>query len=1083
MTFNLNNYRIVNRLTEEVNDVLQLVDVTKTYVTGQLKQTALKGINLAFRDSEFVSILGHSGSGKTTMLNIIGGLDQYSSGDLIINGVSTKKYSDKDWDSYRNNDIGFVFQSYNLIAHQSVLANVELALTLSGVNSKQRRQRAIAALEKVGLKDHIYKKPNQLSGGQMQRVAIARALVNNPSIILADEPTGALDSQTSISIMELLKDISQDKLVIMVTHNPQLAEEYSSRIIKLSDGQIIDDSSPFKIEQENLNHKDEKKKKYTSMSFLTALSLSLNNLMTKKMRTFMTSFAGSIGIMGIALIFSVSTGFQQYIDYIEKSTMTSYPLTIYSETANGANALMALMQQESKHDESGNSLVEKQYISSLFSSVGKNDLKSFKKYLNDNQEIIDQYCSNVVYKYSVMPTIYATDVTGSIVKLNPSSMMTMMEDNPMMTMMAANSGIYNEMLDDYSQIEENYDILAGRLPENYNEMIIVLSSPDSISDLLAYSLGLKDTSQLKKLMIMASNNEEIEQTDCSYTYQQLLDLKFKLILPSDLYRYNEKYDIYEDISSDKQLLKQVYDTSEDLSIVGILCLKQDSDSAILSTGVNYPKELTTHVIEESKSSEILLKQMANDKIDIFTNKPFAEDKTNTIDFDDMISIDTNMLNSAFSLNLNAVNLDLDKLELLIEKYGKLLSENVDTDNSKALSQLKQLCYDLCYQQYIDYCNSTVNQAGFVIFSNESALDFSQQYISSQYYLSKLDEIASSYYADSSMLKEFYDDFVANYLCSAVELLDVGENTTLQQALSYAESSVNFYLSNALDEENNQKLVMLSNYLTAAKASNVIVSNSDGLTSQFVSDVTKMFGKNMIAVDANKIASAFKFNMSQQDLAVLMETMMSSAETKTYQSNLLTLGYQDIDEPTSISFYFSGFESKAKLKDFISQYNDSRSDDTKIINYTDATGILMSSVETIINAVTYVLIAFVSISLVVSSIMIGVITLISVLERTKEIGILRAIGASKKDVANVFNAETFIVGLLSGIIGIVGSELLLIPINKILYHLTSLSSLKAVLPVNSSIVLIVISVALTLLSGLIPAGSASRKNPVEALRSE
>ncbi|MGN1398997.1 MAG: ATP-binding cassette domain-containing protein [Erysipelotrichaceae bacterium] len=1061
--------------------MLQLVDVTKTYVTGQLKQTALKGINLAFRDSEFVSILGHSGSGKTTMLNIIGGLDQYTSGDLLINGVSTKKYSDKDWDSYRNNDIGFVFQSYNLITHQSVLANVELALTLSGVSKKQRKERAIAALEKVGLKDHIYKKPNQLSGGQMQRVAIARALVNNPSIILADEPTGALDSQTSVAIMDLLKQISEDKLVIMVTHNPSLAQEYSSRIIKLADGEITDDSNPYIIEQ--AVEVVEKKKKYTSMSFLTALSLSLNNFMTKKVRTFMTSFAGSIGIMGIALILSVSTGFQQYIDYIEKSTMTSYPLTIYSDTANGANAMLALMQQQNKHDESGNSVVEKQYISSLFSSVGKNDLKSFKQYIDANQDTVSQYCSSIVYKYSISPTIYATDITGSIVKLNPSSMSSLMEDNPMMSMMASSTGIYNEMIDDYDQIEENYDILAGRLPESYNEMIIVLNEPDSISDLLAYSLGLKDTSQLKKLMMMASNNETIEAEECTYTYQQLLDLQFKLIIPSDLYRYNSEYDVYEDISSDKQLLKQVYDNSEDLYIVGILCLKEDSEANILSSGVNYSKELTLHVIDKSKNSDIVLKQMANEKIDVFTNKPFTEDKINEINFDNMISIDTNMLNSAFSVNPYAINIDPEKLQLLLEKYSNLLSQNVETDTSKPLNQLKQLCYDLCYEEYVEYCNSVVNDKGNVEFSNESAGLFVEQFINSDYYLNQIADIAQQYQAETQLLTAFYDDFLANYLLSAVELLDVGENTSIDQALSYADSSVSFYLANALDEEKMQQLNALAAYLTATKAGSVIITNGESLTGQFVSDITGMFGNDIIAVDANKLASAFKFNMTQQDLAVLMETMMSSSETKTYQSNLLTLGYQDVDDPSYISFYFDGFDSKQQLKDFISAYNEAQTDESKIISYTDTTGLLMSSVETIINAVTYVLIAFVSISLVVSSIMIGVITLISVLERTKEIGILRAIGASKKDVGNVFNAETFIVGLLSGIIGIVGSEILLIPINKILYHLTSISTLKAVLPLNSSLILILISVVLTLLSGLIPARSASRKNPVEALRSE
>lgn len=1059
--------------------MLQLNKITKTYVTGDLKQDALKEVSVSFRDCEFVSILGHSGSGKTTLLNIIGGLDQYTDGDLIINGVSTKKYKDKDWDAYRNHDIGFVFQSYNLIPHQTVLANVELALTLSGVSSTEREEKAKDALRKVGLEEHIHKKPNQLSGGQMQRVAIARALVNDPHILLADEPTGALDSETSVQIMDLLQEISKDKLVIMVTHNPELAYKYSTRIIKLSDGRIIDDSKPFN-ENDEIIEKPAKVKN-ASMSFFTALSLSLDNLLTKKVRTFMTSFAGSIGIMGIALILSVSTGFQKYIDYIEENTLTSYPLTIYSETTDAASAVLSMVSDNDKQESDGQVIKEKQYISKMFESIGKNDLKSFKAYLDDNQAEVNEICSSIMYKYNITPMIYGTDVTNNIVCLNPSSMYSMMGYSSQMMM--GNSGIFNEMIDDYDLLNESYDMLKGHWPQNYNELIIVLSEPNGISDLLAYSLGLKDTAKLRELMQNALTGKKSEETEVlELTYDDLLNLEFKLVDPTDLYKYNSKYDIYEDMTDDKEYVKEVYDNSEKLKIVGIVCLKSSANSMALYPGVGYTADLTRHVMQIAQKSEIVKRQLDDKTIDVFSGQPFEQQNENEINFDDMITIDSNMLNSAFGLNTDLSSIDPQQISQLVEKYGKLLSEGVITDTSIARKDLDDLLLKLCLDSYNGYCQYRKDEQGKVIFDNESANEYVQLFIQSEEYIAELNSLNNKYNSTNEFIKNEYNKLINSFLITTVQTLNFSSPQDYEVTLSYGQSSAELFISTIMKDEND-KFDEFAQYLTACKIGATVENNSKDLSKQFTNDIANIFGKDLITVDSSKLASAFKFNMTQQDLSRLMETMMTSTDKKTYQTNLSSLGYQDEDEPSYISFYFRDFNSKQKLKNFIDEYNQNQIDEEKQISYTDMTGILMSSVETIINAVTYVLIAFVSISLVVSTIMIGVITLISVMERTKEIGILRAIGASKRDVGNVFNAETFIIGLLSGIIGIVGSELLLIPINKLLYHLTGISELKAVLPKESCIILILISVILTLISGLIPAKNASKKNPVEALRTE
>ena len=959
---------------------------------------------------------------------------------------------------------------------------MELALTLSGVNSAEREKRAVEALKKVGLQDHIYKKPNQLSGGQMQRVAIARALVNDPHILLADEPTGALDSETSVQIMNLLKQISRDKLVIMVTHNPELAYQYSTRIIKLSDGRITDDSQPYT--ETVVPEKSVEKVKRSSMSFLTALSLSLDNLLTKKLRTFMTSFAGSIGIMGIALILSVSTGFQNYIDRIEENTLTSYPLTIYSETADATSAVLSMVSDKQQEENKGDIVEEKQYISKMFESIGKNDLKTFKLYLQDHQQELNELCSSIVYKYSISPNIYGIDVTDKIVKLNPGSMYSMMGYSSSMVSSMGSSGTFNEMIDDYDLLDESYDILAGRWPQDYNEMIIVLSEPNGISDLLAYSLGLKDTAQLKEMMQKAALGEKVNNSQpLSLTYEDLLNLQFRLINPADLYRYNDTYAVYEDMSDDSAYLSEVYNRSEVLKIVGIVCLRDDNTSMALYPGVNYTKELTAHVMQIAKESEIVKKQLSDESIDVFSNQPFEQQQNNEINFNDMISVDSQMLNSAFSLNTDVSSIDPDVIAQLVEKYGKKLSEGVITDTSVARKDLNGLLLDLCIDSYKGYCDDRRDDQDKVLFDENSAQNYLTVYLESQRFKSKIEAVNNEYNSVQDIISDKYSELVCSFLLTTLQNLNFTESQDYDVALSYCQSSAELFVSATMsDQQQNQQFDQFAQYLTACKIGATVENNSKDLSKEFTKDVVNIFGKDLIRVDSAKLAAAFKFNMTQQDLSRLMETMMTSAETKTAKNNLLSLGYQDEDEPTYISFYFQDFSSKQKLKDFIENYNQNQSEEKKI-SYTDMTGILMSSVETIINAVTYVLIAFVSISLVVSTIMIGVITLISVMERTKEIGILRAIGASKRDVGNVFNAETFIIGLLSGVIGIVGSELLLIPINKLLYHLTDIRDLKAVLPKESCLILILISVILTLISGLIPASNASKKNPVEALRTE
>ncbi len=891
--------------------MLELKEITKDYPVGDGVVKALRGISLSFRKNEFVSVLGPSGCGKTTLLNIIGGLDQYTSGDLIINQRSTKQFSQHDWDAYRNHSIGFVFQSYNLIPHQSVLRNVELALTLSGVSKGERRKRAVEALEKVGLGDQLSKKPNQMSGGQMQRVAIARALVNDPDILLADEPTGALDTGNSVQIMELLREVSREKLVIMVTHNPDLAEQYSSRIIRLLDGKITDDTNPYQPEASSepavVLSKKEAKKQHTSMSFLTALSLSLNNLLTKKTRTFLTAFAGSIGIIGIALILSLSNGVQEYIDRVQEETLSTYPITIESQTVDMSVVLGAMMgvspdeKQEHDKDNVYSANIMTDMFNTLLSEVKVNDLKSFKEFL-DNSQVAQNATTDIKYTYNINLNVFKSDTADGVVQVNPSTMLQSMwtamgmsegtanEAASMSSMAGGTSGmnVWTELLDNQDLLDSQYEIVSGKWPSAANEVVLIVSENNEITDYALYALGLKSQEELetlfKNMMVPgASFESQMEK----YTYEELLNLSYTLALPADYYSFNPVTGKWDDMRKNDAYMKELLsdrNRSLLLDVVGIIRPREDAVATSANGTIGYTHALTEYVVTETNQREIVKQQLAAPEVDIFTGLPFVtEDK-----------------------------------ELTIEEFRA-------------------------------------------------------------------------------------------------------------------------YMASLSEEERAQTVQMMQ-------------------------------------------AAAGKEELTEEEMFALFSAYNKPEETNnTYDMNILRLGYADLLVPYTISIYPKDFESKDRIVDLIADYNKSHSEESKI-EYTDYIELLMSSISTIINAITYILTAFVAISLVVSSIMIGIITYISVLERTKEIGILRAIGASKRDVSRVFNAETMIVGFAAGLLGIGVTLLLDIPINIIIKHLTDISNMAA-LPAIPAVVLIIISILLTLIGGLIPAKLAAKKDPVAALRSE
>ena len=1066
--------------------MLQILDICKQYKTGNFIQKALDHVSLNLRDNEFVAILGPSGSGKTTLLNIIGGLDRYDSGDLIINGISTKKYKDRDWDSYRNHTIGFVFQSYNLIPHQTILSNVELALTISGVSKSQRRQKAIDALTKVGLGQQIHKKPNQLSGGQMQRVAIARALVNDPEILLADEPTGALDSETSIQVMDLLKEVAKDRLVVMVTHNPELAKEYATRIVTLKDGVILDDTNPFHVEKQVPQHKKMGK---TSMSFLTSLSLSFNNLKTKKGRTFLTSFAGSIGIIGIALILSLSNGVNTYIQTIEEDTLSEYPLQI---TSTGFD-MSSMLVDDSEKTKPNNDVQVANMMTTMFSKIGSNDLESLKKYIQENQAQLKQSTNSIEYTYNIAPQIYSLnneeyrqvnpDKTFSLLGMGSSS-----SSNSMMSSMMS-TDVFKSMPKKTDLFSGQYDVKAGHWPKKANECVIVLTTKGKISDMMAYTLGLRDAKELDDMVKQFSNEEEVDVTlqNDEYSYQDLLNKTFKLVNASDCYQYDQQYQIWKDKTDDQEYMKNLVQNGEDIHIVGIVQPKDDSSATMLSTGIYYPSSLIDHVIKQSTKSEIVQQQINNHNLNVFTGKAFDTNENN-FDMSSLFTVDQNKMQSAFRFDTSKIQIDLSNLNTALanQSLPAIDSQQIIQQIHFNLTdeQINHLTTSLMngYNEYIkSHPEANINQAvqGFIDYvQSDEAISFIQEeikkYASGGISNEEMSQIMSDLFkkyqeqlGDTDLNMTKINKYILQYLQSdeaknilTNEMTTIIQTTDLQsQITSIMSQYMNSYMqtmSSSLQKEMQRSMMNLSTSLT-----------------------------NAFQFDSQAFAGAMNLNMDEKDIMSLM-TSMTSSEQDSYENNIKKLGYADFNKPAGINIYPKNFESKEKVIQFLDNYNkkmEKTNQDDKVITYTDFVGTLMSSVTDIINVISYVLVAFVGISLVVSSIMIGVITYISVLERKKEIGILRAIGASKRNISQVFNAETFIIGLFAGLIGIIITLLALIPVNMVIHDIAGTTTVNASLPPVAGIVLIVLSVILTLLGGIIPSKKAAKEDPVTALRTD
>ena len=1037
--------------------MLEIKNLTKVYETAGFTQKALDDVSVSFRKCEFASILGQSGSGKTTFLNIIGGLDHYTSGDLVINEVSTKDYADRDWDTYRNHRVGFVFQSYNLISHQSVLRNVELALTLSGVSSEERKTRALKALKDVGLEKHVHKKPNQLSGGQMQRVAIARALVNDPEIILADEPTGALDSETSKQIMEVLKSVSKEKLVIMVTHNPELAKKYSNRIINIKDGHIISDTNPYDGKENTKESKKvlKNKSKRTSMSFLTALSLSFNNLMTKKARTILVAFAGSIGIIGIALILAISTGFQNYVDDIQEDTLTSYPLTIMKESVDITSMLLGLSGQDDDTEKvSGENVIEKQQVSKTLASVKANDIKSFKKYLESNRDKLKKDVSSIGYMYSVDPYIYTYDSSNSLAKVNPSNLFSSMYNSNVLTSVGSANSIFSPMLNDETTYKEQYEILKGRLPKSYDEIVVSLPKKNEIPDLLVYSLGFRDNKELSDMISKIFRGEGISNLNepLKITYDDILNRDLRMILPFNLYKYNDKYEVYEDMTEDTEYMKNQYDRAIKLKIVGIIAPKSTSTSSMTS-GIYYKQELIDYIIDEASKTEIVKKQLSDSTVDVLSGNKFDEkNSTDSFTFSDLVSVDEDKLKDVFN-----VNIDQNQIAKESEFYISNINGAITTDITPALES-----YEETFNKVLDDFKKYLDVDSYL---NSSDLN------------SMVSSLEKEYYIPADTYKTIYKGILEGILSAYnTAIANIPEMMPEEQKNSMKDLIYSQIINGVKDHvEVQASMIEMSKMMTETRMRVVILKNVSEMTTNITNKLSNAF-----SIDPSKFVNAFKLNFSEDELMRVVSAM--NTEESNADTNLLKLGYQDKEEPTIISVYFTSFTGKENFLKFIKEYND-KVEEKKEINYSDLTGSLMSSVKTIVNAVSYVLIAFVSISLVVSSIMIGVITYISVYERTKEIGILRSIGASKKNISSIFNAETFIIGFLSGLIGI-GISYIAIPIiNAVIHNLTGNMSLNAKLTLDNGILLIILSIVLTLIGGLIPAKAASKRDPVEALRTE
>ena len=1254
--------------------MLQIKDIHKEYRTGNLVQRALDGVSLSLRDNEFVAILGPSGSGKTTLLNIIGGLDRYDSGDLIINGISTKKYKDRDWDSYRNHTIGFVFQSYNLIPHQTVLANVELALTISGVSKSERRRRAKEALEKVGLGAQIHKKPSQMSGGQMQRVAIARALVNDPEILLADEPTGALDSDTSVQVMDLLQEVAKERLVVMVTHNPELAQLYATRIVTVKDGRILSDTDPFVIDSESMAPPVHKNMGKSSMSFFTALSLSFQNLKTKKARTLLTSFAGSIGIIGIALILSISNGVDKYITNMEEETLSEYPLQIQSTGVDLTSMMMgaATAQSGKKDGEVGVA----QMVTNMFSKMNSNDLESLKVYLDSNESSISKYANSVEYTYSVSPQIFLEN-GKNIRQVNPDKSFSAMglgsgSSNSIMSS-TMSTDVFHEMPEDADLYKDQYDVKAGRWPENYKECVLVLTSQGDISDFLQYTLGLRDGKELDDMVqkFMAEEAVETPENEGPYTYDEILGKKFKLVNSTDYYEYDEEYKVWKDKSDNSSYMKKLVKNGEDLTIVGIVQPVEGATASMLTAGICYTPELTKHVIEKAASSEIVKQQLADEKINVFTGEEFGkEDNENSkFDMESLFSINADALQEAFQVDLSGFNMDLsslsglssglnvempdmpdmsalagninldessmpdlskliklDDLDLdlshmidpeeilkslpedqisdmsqapksvkfdfteekvtallkdVLTGYQESIKDKPEADMDKMQAALKQyltskemnerLCKDLqelvknnvnvdmssekliavavgLMNQYQEYAKANgitqTDVASILAFLSQGEIQ--QQIKEEAENLVKnsvtvnittkqirdllMQDVVAAYpeYArnnslpDPANLGTYFLEYMQtedgqNRLMNGLmTLVDTSEvQTQFSQAMeTYMKSMMTSFtdaiakgieskfteimeqvekqLTKGIQTAMEQMIGNISSGMQEAMQS-VMTSVSSSLTSAMSQAMSGLGGlgsgmgnmEDALSINPEAFAKAIQMNMNEDDLSELMMSLLSS-ENSSYDGNLKKLGYADLNVPGGINIYPKDFESKSEIVGILDQYNadmEAAGEDEKVITYTDLVGTLMSSVTNIVNIISYVLVAFVAISLVVSSIMIGVITYISVLERKKEIGILRAIGASRHNVSQVFNAETFIIGFCAGAMGIGITLLLLIPANSIIRSLADGVNVKAALPPVAAVVLIGLSVVLTLLGGLIPSRKAAKSDPVTALRTD
>lgn len=986
--------------------MLEIRNIVKDYETGSETVHALKGVSIAFRESELVSILGQSGCGKTTLLNIIGGLDQYTSGDLIINGQSTKQYKSADWDIYRNHSVGFIFQSYNLIPHQSVLSNVELALTLSGVSKAERRRRAKEALEKVGLGNQLNKRPNQMSGGQMQRVAIARALVNDPDILLADEPTGALDSETSIQIMELVKEIAKDRLVIMVTHNPELAEKYSTRIVKLLDGQIVGDSDPFDPAKEPAHSEVRKtevtKGQKTSMSFLTALSLSKNNLMTKKGRTFLTSFAGSIGIIGIALILSLSNGVQEYINSVERSTLASFPVSIQHETVDYTSLMTSMMNVRDNAEENRDpdriytNDISTEMMKTMLSEMQTNNLAEFKEYLESDPDGIGASIEEIQYSYDSNLYIYGHSADGDIMQINPSTVMSAMMGQSMADNVSQMTNTYSSLMGSSSMssydafrellstdmLKTEYEVLAGRLPEAYNEVVVLVTDRNELSDVTLYTLGLRDQGELEGMMssVMAGESFDLDTGDLSFSYDDLMGMEFSMLTAPEFYQKNDD-GTWTDMRSDSEFMEQAAENGLKLKVVGIL--KPDADSLISSTnsgGIGYTHALTEYMIDKTNSSELVKAQKENPDVDVFTGIEFPK---------------------------------------------------ADEEEEQPMSQSEAM--EMLTGMLTEEQRTKINEGIMAALTEEQQAQI-----------------------QSAMMGMVSDEQMNSIMMG---VLTPEQLTQLQSGAD------------------------VNSLLTDAQKAQMSAQIAASLTAEQNAELSTMMNG---MVDPTKMYTIFMQVLTTDQLRQLMD-MTKEPETTdaTYDGNLKLLGVAELSEPSSMKIYATDFESKEKITQLIEKYNDSKiADDNQadVINYTDYVGLMMSSVSDIINAISYILIAFVAISLIVSSIMIGIITYISVLERTKEIGILRAMGASKRDISNVFNAETLIVGFSAGVIGIAVTLLLNIPINIIIENITGIANV-ALLPWQGGVILVVISMLLTLIAGLVPAGVAAKKDPVEALRTE